>query len=448
MQLRNAADKRGLMLRAYLNRAEHQTRIIGKKVYLIRPLGEFELVRYASFWGEVVRTFRLQVKKLALMLNEIRPEIVQGNQVLPKDRITHALDELEREGVTNKGELSTLGIGNTEFIKLVDRTYSELVIDMLKKFDKIALELARSPEQNKKIFRNDLILQCLGVMWIEAAKRSEKTGRSRADVIVSKVLERSLWNLINELKSSNETLILNRTRRRGAMFNNTEDEAWVEMKKHILTGRLSLEFVGKVLDRVGRSYNAEQLLELHCRHGFVERINVDSGEFLVVSSPFAQKPLGIINKDTEIAVYPLDEEVKQKLVEIAGPSFEHANGSVALASITFRNGSLFVDELQSDLPALFRIKGVNPEGKVAQIIADWTKIIIEAIKSLVRKIPAREFYVTGPSWIFKQYGLNVNARKVTEVYFDSMVRLNGELVYFSPTLDLQPGRYCWKFQIQ
>lgn len=199
------------------------------------------------------------------------------------------------------------------------------------------------------------------------------------------------------------------------------------------------------------------LVNLHNLHRAKWDFEYNGNYFLAEASPFAEKPLGRPISDFDIVVYPADQEIKDALLIIGDPKFEHADGALAFASIKL-DRVMLIEEMQTDAPDLLRrirANGCVPEALDAvnkaeemlrPLIEIWPEILLAAVKEFAHKMQHGILLGATPWRVVQRYEGGLHPDKVTRIYFDLMQKLGGQLVHAEKGLDDGP-EYYWRFNV-
>ena len=256
-------------------------------------------------------------------------------------------------------------------------------------------------------------------------------------------------------REAKETGLLGR-----ALFSRRDNQAWRFLHKHLFDGSLTQQFVLDAV-RISRAQrpidqtHLDTLLRLHTKYGFTGSLYVNDLQircpyFRMEASPFTEKYVGQPIGNFEIAVYPTDA-LYFMLQSIRDPSFEHADGAVALAALTIHDRYLILEEIQSDMPALLmRVPESNPYphelSLLKSLVDQWSFISLAAVREFARRHGFTEFFASTPSSILRRYCGTMHPDK-TRIYFNTMEKLGGLLVDDeSSELDRRPQFY-WRFDV-
>ncbi len=215
------------------------------------------------------------------------------------------------------------------------------------------------------------------------------------------------------------------------LFNEMDQTAW-ELLRAITLEKVTLEDVCAAAEIAGRVLDPKRLdvqFKLHQLYGTSCDLNLDCGAFRMEASPFVEKPIGVPAGMCEIAVWPKDPKIVSALGSIKNPSFEHADGAIALAAVSFSkcHSHLLVEEIQSDVPQLIKSSGVN-DARLGSVVRKWPEIAFSAVCEFARKNAFKEFYVATPYRVIDRYHGHMHPLK-SKVYFETLEKLGGQLVY-------------------
>jgi len=248
------------------------------------------------------------------------------------------------------------------------------------------------------------------------------------------------------------------------LFSNEDTQAWHFLRGHLFDGSLTKRILFdavKVEDRhelPDQKYSDKlfKLLKLHKKYGLKCDFSINlcnsQHKFFMEASSFIGKWFEKPVANFEIAVYPYSEYLRRWLSYIANPSFEHADGAIALPSLAIKKGRLILEEIQSDVPDMigmsngFRIDDFDAAYSAAEPIAyRWQKIALAAVKEFARRHGFTEFYAATPWRVLLRYRGSMHPDKADN-YFGVMEANGGQLVH-DYAGELGKPQHYWRFDV-
>jgi len=230
-------------------------------------------------------------------------------------------------------------------------------------------------------------------------------------------------------------------------FTRQHNQGWSFLRRHLFEGVSEQMILDALrLSGIREIYQpyVDRLFKLHNRYGLLATFTYRGAEFTLEGSPFAEKPLGAPIGNFELVVYPRDPALVAALTALRDPSFEHADGAIALAALRIGKGGLLLEEIQSDVPTLLGKRGVQAADCLIGLLQEWQQISLLAARTFATRYGFDRFYASTPWRIFTRYHGVMHPDKV-RLYFDGMERLGGKLVYDEePRLCIQP-QYYYRF---
>jgi len=245
------------------------------------------------------------------------------------------------------------------------------------------------------------------------------------------------------------------------IFSRQEQQAWKWVRKHLFTDldyytlldALRMRSVG-IIDQP----KMDKFLKIHRKYGKKFDFSFDGQEYITEVSPFAEKPVCGPVSDLDLVLYPKSETIRKALALIHDFSFEHADGALAFAAISFRKNAMLLEEIQTDIPDLFRrlrlhetdatiLRSVaDAEHVLTSLLESWPKIILDAVKAFAKMHGLDRLYGSTPWRINDRYDGIIHPDKATAVYFNLMQKLGGQLVHDEKG-ELGIPQYYWQFDV-
>ncbi len=343
-----------------------------------------------------------------------------------------------------KAALGCLNDVDEETLTRINNFYDMFIAEFIEEMDGLSLyfsnpEYADNTIKNIRKLGNGLAYSyLLFTMQDFLTKEIDENDRNAVSI---------LWGIIySEINSTTYT-------RDRVVFDKKETSAWRIIRRRFLT--LSIDDVYSALKiagitesdtDVGNKMWIRQILNLHRKYATIGILDFNECRFLYEATPFAEKPVGRPTGNFELAIYPTNLRIKHALRLIADPTFEHADGAIALASFTVSKTQLILEEIQSDVPDLLRRSSLNGEvSELRDLTENWQIIALSAARNFARKNGFSEFFASTPWRIFWRYIGNMHPDK-TRLYFETMEKLGGELVY-DDKKELGLAQYYYRFDV-
>ena len=355
---------------------------------------------------------------------------------------------------------------DSKMVKRVNRMFKQVVLYLISNRSGIAAQ--NLSEGNDAIFIRDIrewgrdsitlkYLHSYASFYKEGAKTLTELDRVALDILTLHLISEAMMRgSRTSIEQENGTCgKLGR-----AKFSRGHEQAWRYVRKHLFDG-LTEQMVFDAVHmngwtRINQIY-LSRLMDIHHAFAYSEELGIHGKRFRVEGSPFAEKRIGEPIGNFDIVVYPTTEQMKCALLTVTDPTFEHANGSLAFAAITIKDKTLILEEIQTDVPDLFRrLRLTNlavrrreaidrAEETLAPFMEKWPEIILESVRSFARRNSYLEFYAGTPWRVMRRYNGTMHPDKATKVYLDLMQKLGGQLVYDETQLLDRTPQYYWRF---
>ncbi len=245
------------------------------------------------------------------------------------------------------------------------------------------------------------------------------------------------------------------------LFRRQEQQAWEWVHKHLFTDLDYYTLLDALRMRTAGIVDQSKIdkfWKIHKKYGRKFDFSFDSQGYIAEASPFAEKPVCGPVSDLDLVLFPTKEFIRKVLAYVSDKSFEHADGALAFAALSFRKNAMLLEEIQTDIPDLFRrLRLRKTDEKVLNLISDaekmltglletWPKIILEAAKAFAKMHGYDKLYASFPWRINDRYDGIIHPDKATAVYFNLMQKLGGQLVHDEKG-DLGIPQYYWQFDV-
>ena len=344
-----------------------------------------------------------------------------------KDLENGRADCNEDGGESKKKEMDLLSSIDNETLKRMNRIYDRIIAEFMGDMDGLSIDLSE-PENIDNIIRDvRSVGNGLTSSYLLCAMRDFLTdGVDEKDRNAVAILMALIYFEIKETSCARYRIT----------FDKGETDNWRILRRKFLM--LSAEDVYTALRKAGATEpdpdkltkdKIQRLIRLHGKYATLGRLDLDDHDFLYEASPFAEKPVGSPIGNFELAVYPTNGGLDRLMRLIADPTFEHADGAIALAAFTILENRLILEEVQSDVPDLLRRSALDGEvSELRKLTEDWQSIALAAARHFARKNGFSEFFASTPWRIFWKYMGSMHPDKA-RVYFERMEKLGGQLVY-------------------
>jgi hypothetical protein len=202
----------------------------------------------------------------------------------------------------------------------------------------------------------------------------------------------------------------------------------------------------------------DKFWKIHRKYGRKFDFSFESHEYIAEASPFAEKPVCGPVSDLDLVLYPTEDSVQKMLAYISDKSFEHADGALAFAALSFKKNAILLEEIQTDIPDLFRrLRLRKKDERILTVVSDaeqmlagllekWPEIILSAVKLFAKMHGQDKIYASSPWRIMQRYEGVMHPDKSTAVYFNLMQKLGGQLVHDDKE-ELGEPQYYWQFVV-
>lgn len=175
-------------------------------------------------------------------------------------------------------------------------------------------------------------------------------------------------------------------------------------------------------------------------------IDFEGLKLKVVAGPFAMKGFFHTNSVLQMALYPLDESISTIINYVNDPRFSHADGAIAIAGMSIKEGTLILEEVQTDVPDLFRRAGYRVDDFLIRPLDRLVEMVLAAVREFCIRKSFRDIYASTPFRIFDRYKNEVDPSKVNDIYYRELGRISSGLV-FDDLADIDHSKqHYWKIQ--
>ena len=214
-------------------------------------------------------------------------------------------------------------------------------------------------------------------------------------------------------------------------FTDRQTNAWHYVRRDLMNG-IDEAIIRKALEIQKNTTCPPRVvwnhLKLHETYKLAGSFEVEGVGVRFEASPFAEKPIAGRENRLAIVIYPKDVELIAAMEKIADPTFEHSDGALAVARVSFHDNHVILEEIQSDAETLLRRSKKEQPKELKEFIAKWPKIAMESTRIFCRTHGFREFYAATPYRVLLRYGGPMHPDK-TKIYFDGLEKMGGKLVY-------------------